>query len=303
MACGCGKTSKIKSSPPYANLNDVMEVLSDLCENCVVEVPNGTDPIDFETEGWGTDGYPECCQELTVYVAETEEIWKSKDGVAWCQICGGSAELENRCVAVVPPTTAEADFITVGFGGIVPSGCKELIVLYSDNSDGFIQVAGASDWNSIVKRKPPVFGRRYITGGTLMPEGVGGAVFGTIDGAKSTDPLGLFGVSGRTLTIPANVAGKLQVVHNVITNPSSAPFSTHYTTSVMNYFDLSTTYEYSRGAGFSGTNTPAGQYAGVNNIAIFTSIEESQAISFNVFASVNNTPIVYETISYIYWED
>jgi len=303
MSCGCGKTNKIKSAPPYANYSDVMAVLGDLCANCVVQVPNGTDVLDFEAEGWGSDGYPECCQELTVYIAETEEIWKSQDGVTWCNICGGTTDLENRCVAIVPPTTLEANFLTVGFGGAVPAGCKELTVLYSDNSDAFIQVAGESTWNSIVKRVPPTVGKRFVTGGTLKLSAVGGAIFGTIDATKSYDPEGFFGVTGRTITIPANTKGKLQIIHNLITTNTPIAFSTSYINGFLTYTLGTTTYEASRASGFAGVSSASQNYGAIANVAFFGDIVGGEVFTFTVFSSVTDTPIIYETINYIFWEE
>jgi hypothetical protein len=137
-----------------------------------------------------------------------------------------------------------------------------------------------------------------------MLSGAGGAVFGTINGSRSTDPLGLFGVSGRTLTIPADVQGKLQVIHNILTNPNTVGLSNHQVTSIMTYDNtVDTPYEYARNYGFAGTNSPALQYSGINNIGIFPSVDVGHVISFNVYSSVTNTPVVYETISYILWRE
>ena len=82
MVCVCDDNTIIRSCPPYANVNDVNELLAAICPNCSAVVAPGTDKSLFCAEFGGS--IDECCEYLIVF--EGSNIWLSPDCSTWITI-------------------------------------------------------------------------------------------------------------------------------------------------------------------------------------------------------------------------
>jgi len=65
-------------------------------------------------------------------------------------LCEENAEFP--CYEVVPAGTDVEDFIEVAFGGSIPSGCKEIIVIYDDGSQMWTTSTSQINWCNILQQ-------------------------------------------------------------------------------------------------------------------------------------------------------
>jgi len=149
MACNCD--SDIRACAPYANVHDVRNVLESLCDPCYTTVPNGTDPEDFITTGFGSEGYGECCEFILVEVLgadpETDPsvFYLSSDAANWYQITAAV----TTCTVELPDGTLKSNFLTAGWSGTAPTNCNLLAVQYEDGDNTqrlFLSANNAADW-------------------------------------------------------------------------------------------------------------------------------------------------------------
>lgn len=97
MVCICDEGISIRTCGPFANRDDVMDMVSKLCQDCVGSVPLGTDPADFCTLAFG-GAMDDCCEMLFVFEG-TENVWYSTDCTNW--VLPGC----NDCVYDIDPVT------------------------------------------------------------------------------------------------------------------------------------------------------------------------------------------------------
>jgi hypothetical protein len=88
MACSCESSTVVRSCAPYANVNDVNNLLSAICPNCAAVVPAGTSSSNFCSLGF--DGaMDDCCEYLVVF--EGTNIWFSVDCSLWIMLTGATS--------------------------------------------------------------------------------------------------------------------------------------------------------------------------------------------------------------------
>jgi hypothetical protein len=89
MACSCSSSTTVRSCAPYANVNDVNNLLSAVCPNCTQTVPSGTDSSLFCSFFGGA--MDDCCEFLIVF--EGTNVWISSDCSIWINIALGTHEI------------------------------------------------------------------------------------------------------------------------------------------------------------------------------------------------------------------
>lgn len=113
MTCICDDGVNIGVCSPYANRDDVLAALLELCKDCYGEVDADVDEVDFCDEAF-SGAYDECCDFLIVKrgTAPDEEYFISKDCTNWYKITESFPWIE------VPGGTLQEDFIAQGWGAV-----------------------------------------------------------------------------------------------------------------------------------------------------------------------------------------
>jgi hypothetical protein len=119
MVCPCDSNTVIRSCPPYANAEDVNELLQAICPDCFVAVPASTPPANFCSYFGGAKD--DCCEVLTVL--EGDSVWYSTDCSNWYRAgC-------NDCYYKVPNGTLQSLWCTVAeANGIDINCCRPLFI-------------------------------------------------------------------------------------------------------------------------------------------------------------------------------
>jgi hypothetical protein len=121
MVCICDTNITIRNCPPFANADDIVDLIAAICPDCVGTVPALTDSSNFCSLAFG-GAMDECCDLLIVF--EGTRIWFSTDCSTWYQAgC-------DVCWYEVPPATPESSFCTLAQGAGVDTDCCVPMFIY-----------------------------------------------------------------------------------------------------------------------------------------------------------------------------